>query len=59
MITGKNKYYSLEGSERTVEMFYKTIGAGRKYFQILCEAYEQDFKLNQVSKDSVSFSDVV
>jgi hypothetical protein len=59
MITGKNKYYSLEGSERTVEMFYKTIGAGRKYFQILCEAHEQDFELNEVSKDAISFSDVV
>jgi hypothetical protein len=59
MITGENKYYSLEGSDRTIEMFYQSIGASRKYFQILCEAYEQNFEPNEVSKDALSFSDVV
>ena len=59
MITGENKYYSLEGSDRTIEMFYQSIGASRKYFQILCEAYEQNFELNEISKDALSFSDVV
>lgn len=59
MITGKNKYYSLEGSERTIEMFYQAVGLSRKYFQILCEANDQDFKFNEVAKDALSFSDVV
>lgn len=59
MLTGKNNYYSLEGSERTVEMFYQSIGVSRKYFEILCGAHDQEFKINKVSKDALTVSDVV
>lgn len=59
LLTGSNNYYSVDKDGRTVEMFYHAIGVVRKYFEILCEAYQQEFEPNDVFKDSLDFGDVV
>lgn len=46
LISGKNDYYSLEGSQRTLSDFYKAIGFYDKYLEILCEADTNNFECN-------------
>lgn len=46
LILGKNQYYSLENSKRTLHDFYKAVDVWEAYMDILCEAYENDFKTN-------------
>jgi hypothetical protein len=49
MLTGKNKYYSLNENAIPVIEFYNKIGVLEKYLKILCDGYEQGFAVNSIA----------
>lgn len=62
LLTGKNKYYTLNKDSKPVVDFYEAHGLLDKYFEILCQADEQEFLVNDIAKeDGVSdgWADVV